>query len=119
MYFKAQEGTSFDDVAEFLLDGLEIETPEPLKTADEKIGKIIAGLAETRCLLVLDNLKSVLHPANHPQAGKAVSLDWGKLLYALVYQQHISQTILTSRQVPADLADTRYEGAEPDTELVL
>ncbi|MCL1462987.1 tetratricopeptide repeat protein [Argonema galeatum] len=118
MYFKAQEKMSFDEVAEFLLDGLGIATPEPLKSADEKIGKIIAGLAENCCLLVLDNLESVLHPANHPQAGKAVSLDWGKLLNALVYQQHISQTILTSREVPADLADTRYEGAEPDTELV-
>ncbi|MFB2919138.1 MULTISPECIES: tetratricopeptide repeat protein [Aerosakkonema] len=118
IYFKAQDGTTFDHVAEFLLDGLGIETPETLKNADEKIGKIIASLAETRCLLVLDNLESVLHPANHPQAGKAVSLDLRKLLNALAYQQHISQTIITSREVPADLADTRYEGAEPDTELV-
>ncbi|MEH1774070.1 MAG: hypothetical protein V7K64_33355 [Nostoc sp.] len=38
--------------------------------------------------------------------------------YALVYQQHQSQTLLTSREVPADLVDIRYEGAEPDSELV-
>ncbi|MFB2877522.1 tetratricopeptide repeat protein [Floridanema aerugineum] len=150
MYFKVQEGTSFDDVAEFLLAGLGIETAEPLKTAEEKIGRIIAGLAESRCLLLLDNLETILHPANDScsagilpaneevEAGKmptlqaneeagrmptlrahrAIAPDWGKLLNALVYQQHCSQTILTSREVPADLADSRYDGAEPDSELV-
>ncbi|MEH2421446.1 MAG: tetratricopeptide repeat protein, partial [Nostoc sp.] len=119
IYFKAQEGTSFDDVAEFLLiEGLGIQTADTLKTADEKIAKIIQGLAQTRTLVVLDNLESILQPANHPQAGRAISPDWGKLLNALVYQQHQSQTLLTSREVPADLADIRYEGAEPDSELV-
>ncbi|MEH2449636.1 MAG: tetratricopeptide repeat protein [Nostoc sp.] len=119
IYFKAQEGTSFNDVAEFLLiDGLGIQTAETLKTADEKIAKIIEGLAQTRTLVVLDNLESILQPANHPQAGRAISPDWGKLLNALVYQQHQSQTLLTSREVPADFADIRYEGAEPDSELV-
>ncbi|MEI1376561.1 tetratricopeptide repeat protein [Nostoc sp. UHCC 0926] len=119
IYFKAQEGTSFDDVAKFLLiDDLGIQTADTLKTADEKIAKIIEGLAQTRTLVVLDNLESILQPANHPQAGRAISPDWGKLLNALVYQQHQSQTLLTSREVPADLADIRYEGAEPDSELV-
>ncbi|MEH2303593.1 MAG: tetratricopeptide repeat protein [Nostoc sp.] len=119
IYFKAQEGTSFDDVAEFLLiNGLGIQTADTLRTADEKIAKIIEGLAQTRTLVVLDNLESILQPANHPQAGRAISPDWGKLLNALVYQQHQSQTLLTSREVPADLADIRYEGAEPDSELV-
>ncbi|MCC5644349.1 tetratricopeptide repeat protein [Nostoc sp. CHAB 5824] len=118
IYFKAQEGTSFDDVAEFLLiDGLGIQTAETLKTADEKIAKIIEGLAQTRTLVVLDNLESILHSANHPQAGRAISADWGKLLNAFVCQ-HQSQTLLTSREVPADLAGIRYEGAEPDSELV-
>ena len=136
VYFKVQKGTSFDDVAEFLLsDGLRIQTPEPLKTADEKIAKIIEGLAQNRFLFVLDNLEDILQPANDAggagetpatdnsgkillEAHRAISPEWGKLINALVYQQHQSQTIVTSREVPADLADTRYEGAEPDSELV-
>ncbi|WP_414589171.1 tetratricopeptide repeat protein [Scytonema sp. PCC 10023] len=119
IYFKAQEGISFDDVAEFLLkDGLSIETTEVLNKADNKIAKIIEGLTQTRCLVVLDNLETILHPATHPQVGRTISSDWGKLLNALVYQQHKSQTILTSREVPADLADRRYQGVEPDSELV-
>ncbi len=128
MYFEAKEGTSFDDVAGFLLsEGLGIQAAEVLKTADEKIAKIMAGLQQTRCLLVLDNLESILHPAveaGNPdilaaaQVHRAISPDWGKLLNALVYQQHQSQTILTSREVPADLAPTRYPGLAPDSELV-
>ena len=128
MYFEAKEGTSFDDVAGFLLsEGLGIQAAEVLKTADEKIAKIMAGLQQTRCLLVLDNLESILHPAveagnpdclSAAQVHRAISPDWGKLLNALVYQQHQSQTILTSREVPADLADTCYRGLAPDSELV-
>ena len=128
MYFEAKEGTSFDDVAGFLLsEGLGIQGAEVLKTADEKIAKIMAGLQQTRCLLVLDNLESILHPAveaGNPdilpaaQVHRAISPDLGKLLNALVYQQHQSQTILTSREVPADLADTRYRRLAPDSELV-
>lgn len=119
MYFKADVGTSFDEVADFLLiDGLDFKTAEPLKTADEKIAKIIAGLTKTRCLLVLDNLESILQKACEPQPGRAISQDWGKLLNALVYQQHQSQFILTSREVPADLGDTRAKKSRINRKLI-
>jgi len=119
MYFKADVGTSFDEVADFLLiDGLDFETAEPLKTADEKIAKIIAGLTETRCMLVLDNLESILQKAGDPQPGRATSQDWGKLINALVYQQHQSQIILTSREVPADLGDPRSKKSRINSKLV-
>ncbi len=128
MYFKAMKGTSFDDVAGFLLsEGLGIQGAAELKKPEEKIAKIMVGLQQTRCLLVLDNLEPILHPAveaenpdclDSPQVHLAISADWGKLLNALVYQQHQSQMILTSWEVPADLADTRYPGSAPDSELV-
>jgi tetratricopeptide (TPR) repeat protein len=128
MYFKAQERTSFDDVAGFMLsEGLGIQGAAELKKPEEKIAKIMVGLQQTRCLLVLDNLESILHPAveagnpdclDSPQVHRAISPDFGKLLNALVYQQHQSQMILTSWEVPADLADTRYPGSVPDWELV-
>lgn len=128
MYFKAYKGTSFDDVAGFLLsEGLGIQGAAELKKPEEKIAKIILGLQQTRCLLVLDNLEPILHPAvegenpdslDSPQVHRAISPDWGKLLNALVYQQHQSQMILTSREVPRDLTDTRYPGLAPNAELV-
>ncbi len=128
MYFKVQEGTSFDDVAGFLLrEGLGIPGAAELKKPEEKIAKIMMGLQQTRCLLILDNLEDILNPAvegENPDSfdssliHRTISPDWGKLLNALVYQQHQSQMILTSREVPGDLADTRYPGLALDAELV-
>jgi tetratricopeptide (TPR) repeat protein len=129
MYFKVQKKeTSFDDVAGFLLsEGLGIPGAAELQKPEEKIAKIMVGLQQTRCLLVLDNLEDILNPAvaaenldsfDSSLVHRTISPDWGKLLNALVYQQHQSQMILTSREVPGDLADTRYPGLAPDAELV-
>ncbi len=46
--FKAEEGTSFDEIASFRLEVLGIEKQEPLKDAPQKIKKIIEGLTKER-----------------------------------------------------------------------
>jgi tetratricopeptide (TPR) repeat protein len=127
MYFKVHEKMSFDEVAGFVLsEGLGIPAAE-LKKPEEKIAKIMMGLQQTRCLLILDNLEDILYSAvegensdcfDSSRIHRTISPDWGKLLNALVYQQHQSQMILTSREVPGDLADTRYPGLALDAELV-
>ncbi|MCT7964188.1 tetratricopeptide repeat protein, partial [Laspinema sp. D1] len=118
---KTLSGTSFDEGAEFLLEALGIVAATA--QAEGKIRKIIGRLARGRYLLVLDNLEDILHPSHHPQAGYATSPEWGKLLNALVYGNHRSQTLITSRQLPGDLADgrdveTRNFATLPDTTLV-
>ena len=118
LYFKVYPGTSFDSVAEFLLRGLDMETAEPLKTAAEKISQILAGLTKQRGVVLLDNLEDILHPANHQKSGKAVSEEWGQLLHRLVYGNHCSTVILTSREFPVDLADSRVRTPKPDPKLV-
>ena len=118
LYFKVYPGTSFDSVAEFLLRGLDMETAEPLKTAAEKISQILAGLTKQRGVVLLDNLEDILHPANHQDSGKAVSEEWRQLLHRLVYGNHCSTVILTSREFPVDLADSRVRTPKPDPKLV-
>ncbi len=118
LYLKTYQGTSFDAVAEFLLRGLDIETPEPLKTAAEKITKILEGLTKQRSVVVLDNLEDILHPAHHPDCGKALSPEWGELLHAFAYGNHCSTLILTSREFPVDLTDNRARTPKPDPKLV-
>jgi tetratricopeptide (TPR) repeat protein len=118
LYLKTYQGTSFDAVAEFLLRGLDIETPEPLKTAGEKITKILEGLTKQRSVVVLDNLEDILHPAHHPDCGKALSPEWGELLHAFAYGNHCSTLILTSREFPVDLTDSRARNPKPDPKLV-
>ncbi|MBL1173586.1 tetratricopeptide repeat protein [Pantanalinema sp. GBBB05] len=116
--FRAEEGSSFDEVAGVLLAALGIESVEALKEAEQKIQSMIQGLQQRRYLLVLDNLEVILHPASQPEAGRAVQPEWGQLLNALVHCPHQSQVILTSREVPLDLADRRYPNSEPDPVLV-
>jgi len=118
LYLKTYEGTSFDAVAAFLLRGLAIATPEPLKTATEKITTILDGLTKQRSVVVLDNLEDILHPAHHPDCGKALSPEWGELLRAFVYGNHGSTVILTSREFPVDLTDPRARTRKPDPKLV-
>jgi len=116
--FRAEDGISFDEVAGFLLTALDITSAEPLKEAAQKIQQIIQGLQQRRYLLLLDNLEVILHPASQPEAGRTVQPEWGQLLNALVYRPHQSQIMLTSREVPVDLADRRYSNSEPDPLLV-
>ena len=116
--FKAEKGTSFDDVASVLLRSLDIEVSESVKKEEEKIHLILTGLRQQRSIILLDNLETILHPGSHPLAGKAKTPEWSKLLNALVYSNHCSQVILTSRERPIDLADLRYPESKPDTDLV-
>lgn len=115
--FRAEAGNSFDEVAKAILDGLGIEVNAQAE-ASQKIRQILAGLTQARCLLVLDNLEVILHPASHPQAGRAIASDWGKLLYALGANNHCSQAILTSREIPADLGNRQSVQAVFDSALV-
>ncbi len=116
--FKAFEGTSFDEVAAHLLSGLDAaEGRSPMQPA-AKVAAIVRALAEEPALVVLDNLESVLHPARHPQAGRAIEPEWGELLAALANGNHRSLVLLTSREEPADLAGTRFVAAKPNRRLV-
>ncbi|MBO0349720.1 hypothetical protein J0895_11485, partial [Phormidium pseudopriestleyi FRX01] len=119
LYLKTYQGTSFDAVAEFLLRGLDMEILQPLKTAPEKITKILEGLTKQRSVVVLDNLEDILHPSHHPDCGgKALSPEWGQLLHAFAYGNHCSTLILTSREFPVDLTDPRARTPKPDPKLV-
>jgi len=118
--FKADEGSSFDEIADSILNPWDLK-PHP--DTEGKIRQILTCLSQQRCLLLLDNLEAIVHPATHPEAGYAKSPDWGKLLNALVYQHHGSQVAIASRDFPADLADrrdveTRHFAAVPDASLV-
>lgn len=117
LFYRVTEGNSFDDVAGFLLRGFGLAAAD-FQTAEDKIAAILGGLIEQRCLLLLDNLESILHPASHSEAGRAVSPEWGRLLSGLVYCRHRSLGILTSRELPLDLADPRSRRRQPDPKLV-
>jgi tetratricopeptide (TPR) repeat protein len=113
---KTYEGTSFDEAAAALLTGLGIGVAQ--LTTEQTIAAIVRGLARERVLLIFDNLEVILQPPSHEQAGRAISRDWGMLLDSLANGNHRSLTILTSRELPADLAGSRFGSGKPNSRLV-
>ncbi|OYQ64537.1 hypothetical protein B9G53_11445, partial [Pseudanabaena sp. SR411] len=113
-YFRVREGTSFDDLANLILGDLQANFPK----VEDKIYGILQCLEKDRCLLVLDNLEEILQPACEDNGyGNGVSQPRksrlepvGDLLNALVYGRHHSHVLLTSREMPYDLAERRSDG---------
>ncbi|MCY7272181.1 MAG: ATP-binding protein [Phormidesmis sp. CAN_BIN44] len=115
---KAEDGSSFDEVAEFLMEALEILPLQPLKSEQQKISRIVQGLQRCHNLILIDELEAWLHPPLDINAGRTKTPALGKLLHFLAYSNHKSQTIITSREIPADLATSHHENSEPDPTLV-
>ena len=117
LVLSARQGIGFDEVVRELTQALELPENDGV-AARETIDTILRGLQRQRWLLVFDNWEDALYPATHPQAGRTISPELGQLLNALAYRPHSSQVILTSREMPKDLADERDELGLPDPMLV-
>jgi predicted negative regulator of RcsB-dependent stress response len=115
---KAEDSSSFDEVAEFLMEALEVLPLQPLKSDGQKISRIGQGLQRCQNLILIDELEAWLHPPLDSNAGRTKIPSLGKLLHFLAYNNHQSQTIITSREIPADLANSHHENSEPDPTLV-
>ncbi|QKQ75231.1 NB-ARC domain-containing protein [Nostoc sp. TCL240-02] len=118
IFFRVKEGSRFDEIAQFFFNALEIEAAELANNAQDKINIILAKLLEQRFLILIDEPEIMLHPASHALAGYATCEEFGVLLNDLTYKNHQSQIIITCREKPSNLADSRYEGSQPDSELV-
>ncbi|MBD2457083.1 tetratricopeptide repeat protein [Nostoc sp. FACHB-87] len=118
IFFRVKEGSRFDEIAQFFFNALEIEAAELANNAQEKINIILTKLLHQRFLILIDEPEVMLHSASHPLAGYATCEEFGVLLNDLTYKNHQSQIIITCREKPSNLADSRYEGSQPDSELV-
>ncbi|MEW6494938.1 MAG: NB-ARC domain-containing protein [Cyanobacteriota bacterium] len=104
------------NLIEFISNDQELELPE---STDKRISQLIEYLRSSRCLLVLDNLETILleNSAENGGAIEAVSVggyqpgyeDYALLIKRLGETQHNSCLVLTSREKPTELA--ALEGA--------
>ena len=78
-----------------------IQQPEEV---DEQISLLISYLQDRRCLLILDNVESILQP--HEQAGQYREgyEHYGRLIQRLGEAEHQSCLLLTSREKPKEVA---------------
>jgi WD40 repeat protein/transcriptional regulator with XRE-family HTH domain len=72
-------------------------------TLDEKLSKLMQYLQLRRCLLILDNVETILHSAQVGQWRSGYDV-YGQLLRAIGEASHQSCLLLTSREKPREMA---------------
>lgn len=89
------------DIIRFLSDEREMDLPE---NAGERTSRLIGYLHEHRCLLVLDNVETIL--CNGGLAGyyREGYEGYGELFRRMGEEPHQSAVVLTSREKPKELA---------------
>jgi WD40 repeat protein/transcriptional regulator with XRE-family HTH domain len=90
---------------QFVSDQQRIDLPERI---DEQISVLISYLQTHRCLLVLDNIESILRSGPRPGSYREGYENYGELLRRLGEVSHRSCLLLTSREKPGEVA--RLEG---------
>ncbi|MEM9806514.1 MAG: NB-ARC domain-containing protein [Cyanobacteria bacterium P01_D01_bin.56] len=93
------------DLLKFLSDQQETELAD---TVGESVTRLIHYLQQSRCLLVLDNVESILQGGTRAGRYREGYEDYGKLIQRLGESRHQSCLILTSREKPKEVA--RQEG---------
>jgi len=92
------------EIISFLSDQQVTELPTLL---DSKILLLLDYLGKHRCLLLLDDLQSVLHSGNFEAHYRPGYEGYGQLLRSLINARHQSFLILTSREKPRGLTSNR------------
>ena len=87
------------------------------KTADGLVTQLLKYLRKHRCLLILDNVESILHSGNLAGTYRAGYEGYGELFRRIGESSHQSCLFLTSRVKPKDIEE--MEGIQPLRSLML
>ncbi|MDZ7954253.1 NB-ARC domain-containing protein [Nostoc sp. DedQUE09] len=80
-----------------------LETDLP-KSVDGRISQLIEYLKQQRCLIVLDNVETILQTGAYAGCYREGYEDYGSLIKRLGQVMHQSSLVLTSREKPKDIA---------------
>ncbi|MBD2248284.1 NB-ARC domain-containing protein [Nostoc sp. FACHB-888] len=80
-----------------------LETDLP-KSVDGRISQLVEYLQQQRCLIVLDNVETILQPGACAGCYREGYEDYGLLIKRLGQVMHQSSLVLTSREKPKDIA---------------
>ena len=89
------------DIIKFLSNQQETDLPE---TVDGKVSRLIEYLRSSRCLLVLDNVESILREGDRAGHYREGYEGYGQLLRCVAEAPHQSCLVLTSREKPRGIA---------------
>jgi WD40 repeat protein len=94
-------GKILDDIAELISNRQELEFP---RTVNEKITQLIRDFRRFRCLLVLDNLETILQTGNGSTSNSIDYDAYSKLFQRLCESSHQSCLVITSREKSREVA---------------
>ena len=100
--------TILADLLDFLSKGQETEANLPESICD-KVSRLINYLQQHRCLLVLDNMESVLRSGSRAGIYREGYEWYGELLRRVGETNHTSCLVLTSREKPKQVASLEGE----------
>ncbi len=93
-----------DEVLQEWLSVLSVqEAPTVPVSLDQQLALLLEHTRRQRCLLILDNLESVLQSGERSGAYRPGYEGYGQLLRRLAEEQHRSCLLITSRERPQDL----------------
>ncbi|HAJ58578.1 MAG TPA: hypothetical protein DCP31_04365 [Cyanobacteria bacterium UBA8543] len=90
-----------DDAINLLSSHQELEFP---LASDSKITQLIRHLRNSRCLLVLDNVETILQQGTHTGQYRDGYEGYGKLLRRVGESSHQSCLLITTREKPGEIA---------------
>ncbi len=94
------------DLIKFVSNNQETNLPT---TAESQISKLLSYLSKHRCLLILDNVESILQGEERPGQYRKGYEDYGQLFKQVGNLSHQSCLILTSREKPQELEEITSE----------
>lgn len=95
----------FGDLADFLSE----HRRAPADSVSQQIDEIIRCLQERRCLVILDNVETVLRPGDPQMRYRPGYEAYGTFFEQVARSPHQSCLLLTSREKPRSISD--FEGA--------
>ncbi|MFN6559522.1 MAG: eIF2A-related protein [Nostoc sp. ChiSLP01] len=96
------------NLIKFFSDEQVLET-DLAKTVDGRISQLIEYLQQQRCLIVLDNVETILQTGAYAGCYREGYEDYGLLIKRLGQVMHQSSLVLTSREKPKDIASLEGE----------
>jgi WD40 repeat protein/DNA-binding SARP family transcriptional activator len=95
---------SLDELLDSCLSVLPEGQRAPLGGSAARIDLLLAAMQRQRCLLILDNVESLLQAGERAGLYRAGYAAYGQLLLRIAQSAHRSCVLLTSRELPSELA---------------
>ncbi len=104
VWYSLRNAPSIEDILLNLIQILSHQQENQLpETLDSQISRLIHYLHSTRCLIVLDNLETILLSGDRGRYRQAYE-GYGQLLRVIAETNHTSCVIVTSREMPIGLS---------------